>query len=95
MYDLRQYTTKTRWGPFRNDDTDRVDWEKVEAIWIVISKNVMSQWPQAEIFDEIFDTPFFGSFPRSFAFTASPELTDLDAQDPYGITGSWYRVSLL
>lgn len=92
VYDLRQYTPRTRWGPFRDDDTDRVDWEKVEAISIVLGNNVKTQWPRAEIFDEIWDTPFFGSFPRSFVPSKLPELGDLDARDPYGVTGSWYRV---
>ena len=93
VYDLRQYTPRTKWGPFRDDDSGRVDWEKVEAISIVLAKNVRNQWPQAEILDEIWDTPFFGSFPRSFVPTTEPELGDLDARDPYGVTGSWYRVS--
>lgn len=95
VYDLRQYTPRTKWGPFRDDDSGRVDWEKIEAISIVLAKNVRTQWPQADILDEIWDTPFFGSFPRSFVPTTEPELGDLDARDPYGVTGSWYRVSLL
>ena len=94
VYDLRQYTQRTKWGPFRDDDTGRVDWEKVEAINIVLAKNVNSQWPQTDCFDEIWDTPFFGSFPKSFIPNNLPDLGDLDAKDPYGITGAWYRVSL-
>ena len=94
VYDLRQYTPRTKWGPFRDDDTGRVDWEKLEAIGIVLGKNIKTQWPRADIFDDIWETPFFGSFPRSFVPSREAELGDLDAQDPYGVTGSWYRVSI-
>jgi hypothetical protein len=93
VYDLREYTALTRWGPFRDDDTGRVDWEKVEAINIVINKNVSTLWPASPMFSDLWETPFWGSFPHSFVATKPPELSDLDAQDPYGITGSWYRVS--
>jgi hypothetical protein len=95
VYDLRQYTQRTKWGPFRDDDTGRVDWEKVEAITIVLGKNMLTKWPRADVFDEIWDTPFHGSFPRSFVPMKMPELGDLDAGDPYGVTGSWYRVGAL
>lgn len=109
VYDLRQYTTRTKWGPFRDDDTGRVDWEKLEAIMIVIAKNVRFRWPGSVIFDDIFNTPFFGSFPDSFAYDnekeneveaeaeaeANAENVELRDKDPYGITGFWYRVRLL
>lgn len=29
VYDIREYTNRTKWGPFMDDDTDRVDWEKM------------------------------------------------------------------
>ncbi len=95
VYDLRQYTPNTKWGPFRDDATGRVDWEKVEAIHIVLGHNVLAKFPRVDIFDEIWATPFFGSFPQSFVPFKLPELGDLDARDPYGVTGSWYRVSLI
>lgn len=94
VYDMRLYTPHTMWGPFRDDTTRRVDWEKVEAISIILSHNVRSQWPRTDIFDDLWDTPFYGSFPRSYVPATVPRgLTDLDARDPYGVTGSWYRVS--
>lgn len=66
----------------------------MEAICIVLAKNVAAQWPRAEIFDEIFDTPFFGSNPGSFRYSNKPTDSDeeLDKGDPYGVTGSYYRV---
>ena len=95
VYDMRQHTALTKWGPFRDDETGRVDWEKVEAISIVLGKNVKGLWGSAGVFDEIWDTPFWGSFPKSFVPIKEAEKGDLDLQDPYGVAGSWYRVSTL
>lgn len=98
VYDLRQYTAQTRWGPFRDDETDRVDWEKLEAIAIVIAKNVTFRWPRADIFEDVFGTSFYGSFSNSFAYQDANDGNldfgdkELDEQDPYGVTGYWYRV---
>ena len=39
VYDLRRYTPKSLWGPFQDDGSLRVDWEKVEAIMIVLDHN--------------------------------------------------------
>ena len=36
VYDLRNFTQGTEWGPFRDDGKATVDWEKLEA--------VMSRW---------------------------------------------------
>ena len=93
VYDLREYTQRTRWGPFRDDGSDRVDWEKLEAICIVLGKNLSLSVARSEIFSSIWDTPFAGSFPKSFIPKTIGEVTDLDNQDPYGVSGSWYRVS--
>ncbi|KAF2753386.1 hypothetical protein EJ05DRAFT_480400 [Pseudovirgaria hyperparasitica] len=40
VYDLRQYTDKTAWGPFVNDGSMRVDWEKAEAIMLDLAHNL-------------------------------------------------------
>ncbi|KAG9786579.1 hypothetical protein ABEF93_004385 [Exophiala dermatitidis] len=39
VYDLRRYTDGNMWGPFMDDGSQRVDWEKVQAIMIVIAYN--------------------------------------------------------
>jgi hypothetical protein len=93
VYDIREYSQANGWGPFRRDGTGRVDWEKVEAINILMWKNISTMCPRTDIFDEIWDTPFFGSFANSYVPTNLPTLSDLDAQDPYGVTGTYYRVS--
>ncbi|KAK8051203.1 hypothetical protein PG993_002588 [Apiospora rasikravindrae] len=79
VYDIRQYTPLTRWGPFMDDGSVSVDWEKVEAILtsgkpllLVSGLAVISPLPLDE--EEVVD------------------LNPLDLQDPYGVTGTWLRV---
>lgn len=97
VYDMRGHTDRTRWGPFRKDGSLRVDWEKVEAIMVVLGYNIQSKRFVSKLFSDMWNTPFSGSWPQSYlpkpnlqAEPSSPEL-----QDPYGVTGTWYRVSPL
>ncbi|KAH6687996.1 F-box domain-containing protein [Plectosphaerella plurivora] len=92
VYDIRQYTTRTHWGPFRDDGSDRVDWEKVEAILIVLGTNLRSTQQQGLQLHNIWDMPFAGSWGGSWMPTPGRTLSDLDARDPYGISGTWLRV---
>ncbi|PHH87602.1 hypothetical protein CDD83_8655 [Cordyceps sp. RAO-2017] len=95
VYDLRQYTDLTEWGPFMNDSTDRVDWEKIEAILVVLGYNLALR-RVARLFTDVWDSPFSGSWPNSYRHcdTPSPPLSPspMDSMDPYGVTGTWYRV---
>ncbi|KAL7789066.1 hypothetical protein V8C37DRAFT_411418 [Trichoderma ceciliae] len=91
VYDIRQYTTRTRWGPFMDDGSDRVDWEKVEAILIVLGNNIYAK-KLARLFDEFWDNPFSGSWKGSFISSTNPDKSSLDGMDPYGVTGTWYRI---
>jgi len=36
VYDLRRYKRSNDWGPFMNDGSGRIDWEKVQSIWLVL-----------------------------------------------------------
>ncbi|KAF4975139.1 hypothetical protein FZEAL_8038 [Fusarium zealandicum] len=92
VYDLREYTRLTRWGPFLDDGSDRVDWEKVEAILIVLGTNIGSRRLVARIFGEIWDSPFSGSWPDSYMAPPQRDISSLEARDPYGVTGTWYRI---
>lgn len=113
VYDLRQYTDATLWGPFRDDGSQRVDWEKVEAIMIVLGYNLKEFTKRSDgRFPMIWDEPFVGATPKSFISPPIPssataeqveeidsdllkirELAlDLNAQDPYGVSGTWMRV---
>ncbi|KAI0386036.1 hypothetical protein F5Y04DRAFT_162127 [Hypomontagnella monticulosa] len=97
VYDLRQYSQKSRWGPFMSGDdndsddgVDRVDWEKVEAILIVIGANLRKLgFMKFPICKNFWDEPFAGTWPMSYK---PRELEPLEQQDPYGITGTWLRV---
>lgn len=92
VYDLRQYTQLTKWGPFMDDDTDRVDWEKVEAILIVLGHNMCLRRLTSRMPCFFWATPFSGSWSNSYKASPDVELSELDTKDPYGITGSWCRV---
>lgn len=98
VYDLRQYKSENFWGPFADDGSGDVDWEKVEAIMMVLGYNLRvfsertsGRWPL------FWDKPFEGIVRNSFV---SPPLKSprkepappIDALDPYGITGCWMRV---
>ncbi|KAI1058827.1 hypothetical protein LB507_003784 [Fusarium sp. FIESC RH6] len=92
VYDLRQYTERTGWGPFMNDGSFNVDWEKVEAILIVLGHNIGSRRLVARIFGEVWDSPFSGSFANSFMAPPPRDITSLEARDPYGVTGTWFQI---
>jgi hypothetical protein len=115
VYDLRQYTDATLWGPFRDDGSQRVDWEKLEAIMIVLGYNLKEFTKRSNNrFPMIWDEPFMGSNPQSFVSPYRNSLypkaeshrgeiedellrirevaSDLNALDPYGVTGTWMRV---
>ncbi|KAH7336270.1 hypothetical protein BKA65DRAFT_538423 [Rhexocercosporidium sp. MPI-PUGE-AT-0058] len=42
VYDLRNYTEQTLWGPYMGDGQASVDWEKLEAVMLVLGHNVES-----------------------------------------------------
>ena len=97
VYDLRQYTDKTFWGPFLDDGSQYVDWEKAEAIMVVLGHNLQIFSDRTNgIFEPIWTKPFSGANPGSYV--SSPSLAlggpsiSLNLQDPYNVTGTWIRV---
>lgn len=96
VYDLREYTENTRWGPFMNDGSLRVDWEKVEAILLVLRSNIKNKSLDSfSIFAHFWDKPFAG--PWEGSYIPWPPLTErkqseLERRDPYDVTGTWLRV---
>ncbi|ROT40198.1 hypothetical protein SODALDRAFT_329873 [Sodiomyces alkalinus F11] len=92
VYDLREYTVRTRWGPFMDDGSDRVDWEKMEAIMLVLGSNINQVQASSPAFLSMWDSPFAGSWAGSWIPTPGRKLSGLDLQDPYGISGTWLRV---
>ncbi|KIV81439.1 hypothetical protein PV11_03628 [Exophiala sideris] len=139
VYDLRRYTQANMWGPFMDDGSARVDWEKVQAIMIDIAYNhrmyterrglngssllgstttgTGAATPATPATPTSFsarsptrpshsptsvlrpwDDPFSGIAPGSFVSyplsgALKPSLRpDLDALDPYGVSGTWMRI---
>ncbi|KAK3306592.1 uncharacterized protein B0T15DRAFT_412957 [Chaetomium strumarium] len=110
VYDLREYTLSSKWGPFMEVvgtvDADgrpgglRVDWEKVEAILLVLGTNIRSKGLERfPIFWHLWGRPFAGVWGKSYIpwsrdkeQSKEKEMRELDRQDPFGINGSWLRV---
>jgi hypothetical protein len=97
VYDLRQYTEKTFWGPLQDDGSQEVDWEKAEAIMLVLGHNLQIFSEQTNgIFEPIWTKPFSGATPDSYVSPPSPALeglpVPLEFKDPYNVTGTWMRV---
>ena len=112
VYDLRKYTKGSLWGPFLEDGSVRVDWEKLESILVVLAYNMRKFHIRSRgLIPIVWHRPFTGLAPHSFMspphdaqneeeddlFNAAGKDSRLDpdlvAQDPYGITGVWMRVS--
>ncbi|KAH8750559.1 F-box domain-containing protein [Diaporthe sp. PMI_573] len=111
VYDIREYTTRTRWGPFMdagpgpvgsevNEDGqeglpgDKVDWEKVEAIMIVLWHNMKTKGlDRLPVFSQFWGRPFAGCWPKSYVpEPRNRDIKDLELEDPYDVTGTWLRV---
>ncbi|KAK1836618.1 hypothetical protein QBC39DRAFT_89137 [Podospora conica] len=94
VYDLREYTEESRWGPFLADGSERVDWEKIEAILIVLRANVKSKGLDTfPIFSNFWNAPFAGSWSGSYLpWPANRERKHLELRDPYDVSGTWLRV---
>ena len=100
VYDMRQHTDASSWGPFFSDGTYSVDWEKMEAIMLSLHHTMGIFADNHEIPNPLsirkWDVPFESTAPYSFIpretnLPLEPRLP-LQAQDPYNITGTWMRV---
>lgn len=104
VYDLRNYTEGTGWGPFLNDGNFRVDWEMVESLMIVLGYNsgLCCRRFQPR-FSPPWVTPLQGVVPEKDKLKRRREwdvsmLSEVDVplrmRDPYNISGVWSRVRL-
>lgn len=102
VYDLRQHSEHSLWGPFRSDGSDKIDWEKLEGLMMILSYNIhhFADRYSAHGLSLIppWDTPFAGATPyslqlppRSLEIERPPTLP-VDLRDPYNVTGVWMRV---
>ncbi|KAK3353512.1 hypothetical protein B0T25DRAFT_456234 [Lasiosphaeria hispida] len=94
VYDLREYTYATAWGPFLRDGSLRVDWEKVEAILLVLRTNIKNKGLDTfPIFSNFWNTPFAGPWPKSYlSWPPEREKAPMELEDPYDVSGTWLRV---
>lgn len=101
VYDLRNYTHNTIWGPYLGDGSLYVDWEKVEAIMVIIGHNLrmFSERTRNGIYESIWSKPFAAAVPDSYVSLPVPRIDEItpppDAQDPFNVTGTYMRVSTL
>lgn len=96
VYDLREYTARTAWGPFRRDGSMRVDWVKVEALLVVLGYNMRYKGlNQSPVFSNIWGRSFPGTWPNSYVPWKGKDTqhtNSVDRRDPYGVSGIWVRV---
>lgn len=77
------------------DGSGCVDWERVEAIMVVLSYN-LNMFENRERIDYGAEwcKPFEGCGPNSYISKDGPraDISGLQAKDPYNITGTWHRI---
>lgn len=86
-------------GSFGNEEGqlglpyDRVDWEKVEAIMIVLWHNIkLKGLERLPVFQHFWQVPFAGCWPNSYIpMPRDREVRNIELEDPYDITGTWLR----
>ncbi|KAK3324163.1 hypothetical protein B0T19DRAFT_464085 [Cercophora scortea] len=67
VYDMREYTPGSMWGPFMADGTGRADWEKVEAILVVLRTNIGNKGlDKFDVFGSLWNAPFAGSWAGNY-----------------------------
>jgi hypothetical protein len=86
VYDLRRYTDGTLWGPFMDDGTQRVDWEKIEAIMLVLGFNLnkFSERSRGR-FEKVWDEAFVGATPGSYTSLAPIDGPTKDLDDEISV----------
>lgn len=101
MYDLRNYTDGTGWGPYLDDGSFKVDWEMVESLMIVLGYN---SGLCCKRFQPRFSPPWVkalqGVIPDQTTLRKRnlsgdvfwDEEKSFRERDPYNISGVWSRV---
>ncbi|KAF1911944.1 hypothetical protein BDU57DRAFT_551544 [Ampelomyces quisqualis] len=101
VYDLRNYTDATQWGPYRHDGSMRVDWEMIESLMIILGYNTgLCCRRFAPRFEPPWNDVLEGVVPEYQALTIKgypskilyePDVP-LRLKDPYGVSGVWSRI---
>ncbi|KAE9380115.1 hypothetical protein N431DRAFT_323198 [Stipitochalara longipes BDJ] len=101
VYDLRNYKEESLWGPYLTDGRAGVDWEKMEAVMIVLGWNlrVFTEQREGGVFGprSVWREPWVGASPGSYEGISGkgsqiPPQVESGVVDPYGIQGTWMRV---
>lgn len=102
VYDLRQHTQWSVWGPFDSDGCQDVDWEKIESLMIILWHNVQAfanrysayALPLVPPWDKPFHgvTPYSLQLPPRASKIERPLSLSVESRDPYGVTGVWVRI---
>lgn len=80
LYDLRNYTEANKWGPYKNDGLCTVDWERLEAIMVVLGHNLKMFTENTHgIFKPLWAEPWLGASPDSFMPLRSKRLLEQPA----------------
>lgn len=102
VYDLRNYTDATKWGPYRDEGSMRVDWEMVESLMIILGYNSglccrrfvpRFEPPWNEVLEGVVPemrAVRVEEYPARLVY--EPEVP-LRLRDPFGVEGVWARVS--
>ncbi|KAF2735851.1 hypothetical protein EJ04DRAFT_464060 [Polyplosphaeria fusca] len=98
VYDLRNYTDATKWGPYRDDGSMKVNWEMIESIMIVLGYNssVCCQ-RYSRAFQPVWSEPFQGmirdKLVNDYPSTLPMEpAIPLEMKDPFNTTGFYMRI---
>ncbi|KAI1536083.1 ferric reductase [Pyrenophora tritici-repentis] len=103
VYDLRNYTDKNQWGPFRKDGSMRVDWEMIECLMIVIGYNShLSSQKDPQLHQAPWFRALDGLIPAEterpgqgqtdyLTLVRQPDIA-LDMKDPYGVSAIYGRL---
>jgi hypothetical protein len=88
VYDLRNYTEPSRWGPFRPDRSGEVSWVHIENIMLVMIMNC-EQYLPAETWPQLGFPPMTLESVRPLS---APGLESRAPLDWAGVAGKWTRV---
>ncbi|KAL8933999.1 MAG: hypothetical protein Q9211_005463 [Gyalolechia sp. 1 TL-2023] len=102
VYDLRQHSEHSLWGPFHRDGSEKIDWEKIECLMMILSYNIhyFADRYSAHGLALVppWDEPFTGATPYSINLPpwrpeiGRPPTVPIELRDPYNVTGVWMRV---
>jgi hypothetical protein len=82
VYDLANYCQENKWGPFKNDGSLHIDWEKVEAIMIDLAYNLhLYDTQTSPLRSDLRCEPFDGVQPQSYESVETDISEDTDSPE--------------